>query len=498
MQGLKLAVRGRGGLLQLPGVPQRAAGRGESQCAGRKAGDRADTVIQLRLPAQNGPLQQPLLPLCGLPGLLPLRAGLSLPGGKPGERGGIVCSKRPEQVLGQFGGPLGLRSLPPQQDQREDEGGKPSSGDGKADGQRNKAQPRARQHCGGARQQDREFFRHADGVEHVPLHLYVPRALRGFIRAAASKAGQVLRLFRQLHADGGVELGRLQALGGVLQTAGQELQHLLIRKPCSLLRQRSAAGGKCRFALLQLRQTGAAAGSLRPLDTGAQGLQAAAPGLGLRAGGAQLHGLCLCGAQGGKLCLQLVPPGLQPGQQTGSVGIFVFQVAQLLLQRGGRRAFLAGGDKGAQPLLELGVARNGHAELPHEGRSLKHAPLRTAQRAAAVLGRQLRHGCAALRLIGAERAHGRPALRAPLDRDGAAVPDQVDRALHGAAVPRTVALLGGQILVFPRGALTRVDAIEHRQQEGAPRRFPGFVRQAQLVEPLMQGQRAVQLAEVCP
>ena len=66
------------------------------------------------------------------------------------------------------------------------------------------------------------------------------------------------------------------------------------------------------------------------------------------------------------------------------------------------------------------------------------------------------------------------------------------------AVPRTVALLGGQILVFPRGALTRVDAIEHRQQEGAPRRFPGFVRQAQLVEPLMQGQRAVQLAEVCP
>ena len=106
--------------------------------------------------------------------------------------------------------------------------------------------------------------------------------------------------------------------------------------------------------------------------------------------------------------------------------------------------------------------------------------------------------CAALRLIGAERAHGRPALRAPLDRDGAAVPDQVDRALHGAAVPRTVALLGGQILVFPRGALTRVDAIEHRQQEGAPRRFPGFVRQAQLVEPLMQGQRAVQLAEVCP
>ena len=233
-------------------------------------------------------------------------------------------------------------------------------------------------------------------------------------------------------------------------------------------------------------------------EMGAKVLQAAARGLGLRAGGAQLHGLGLRGAQGGKLCLQLVPPGLQPGQQTGAVGIFVLQVAQLLLQRGGRRAFLTGGDKGAQPLLELGVARNGHAELPHEGRSLKHAPLRTAQRAAAVLGRQLRHGCAALRLIGAERAHGRPALRAPLDRDGAAVPDQVDRALHGAAVPRTVALLGGQILVFPRGALARVDAIEHRQQEGAPRRFPGFVRQAQLVEPLMQGQRAVQLAEVCP
>ena len=478
--------------------PQRAAGRGESLCAGRKAGDRADTVIQLLLPGRHGLLQQPLLPFRSLPGLLPLRAGLSLPGGKPGERGGIVCSKRPEQVLGLFGGPLGLRSLPPQQDQREDEGGKPSSGDGKADGQRNKAQPRARQHCGGARQQDREFFRHADGVEHVPLHLYVPRALRGLIRAAASKAGLVLRLFRQLHADGGVELGRLQALGGVLQTAGQELQHLLIRKPRSLLRQRGAAGGKCRFALLQLRQTGAAAGSLRPLDTGAKVLQAAARGLGPGAGGAQVHGLCLCGAQGGKLCLQLVPPGLQPGQQTGAVGIFVLQVAQLLLQCGGRRAFLAGGDKGAQPLLELGVARNGHAELPHEGRSLKHAPLRAAQHAAAVLGRQLRHGCAALRLIGAEHAHGRPALRAPLDRDGAAVPDQVDRALHGAAVPRTVALLGGQILVFPRGALTRVDAIEHRQQEGAPRRFPGFVRQAQLVEPLMQGQRAVQLAEVCP
>ena len=335
-------------------------------------------------------------------------------------------------------------------------------------------------------------------MERIPLHLYLPRAPLGLVRAAASKAGQVLRLFRQLHADGGVELGRLQTLGGVLQTADQELQHLLIRKPRSLLRQRSAAGGKCRFALLQLRQTGAAAGSLRPLDTGAKVLQAAARGLGPGAGGAQIHGLCLCGAQGGKLCLQLVPAGLQPGQQTGAVGIFVLQVAQLLLQRGGRRAFLTGGDKGAQPLLELGVARNGHAELPHEGRSLKHAPLRTAQRAAAVLGRQLRHGCAALRLIGAERAHGRPALRAPLDRDGAAVPDQVDRALHGAAVPRTVALLGGQILVFPRGALARVDAIEHRQQEGAPRRFPGFVRQAQLVEPLMQGQRAVQLAEVCP
>lgn len=145
---------------------------------------------------RTAPCSSPQLPLCGLPGLLPLRAGLSLPGGKPGERGGVVRPERPEQVLGLFGGPLGLHGLPPQQDQREDEGGKPGSGDAKADGQRNKAQPRARQHRGGARQQDREFFRHADGVEHVPLHLYVPRTPRGLIRAAASKAGQVLRLFR--------------------------------------------------------------------------------------------------------------------------------------------------------------------------------------------------------------------------------------------------------------------------------------------------------------
>ena len=45
-------------------------------------------------------------------------------------------------------------------------------------------------------------------------------------------------------------------------------------------------------------------------EMGAKVLQAAARGLGPGAGGAQVHGLCLCGAQGGKLILRQLPPGV--------------------------------------------------------------------------------------------------------------------------------------------------------------------------------------------
>ena len=108
-------------------------------------------------------------------------------------------------------------------------------------------------------------------MERVPLRLHVSGTLRGLVRAAARKARHVLRRLRQLHADGGVELGRLQALGRVLQLARQLLQPLLVRQSGCLLFQRGTAGGKRSLAFLQLRQTGAAAGGLRPLDAGAQG-----------------------------------------------------------------------------------------------------------------------------------------------------------------------------------------------------------------------------------
>ena len=210
----------------------------------------------------------------------------------------------------------------------------------------------------------------------------------------------------------------------------------------------------------------------------------------------QSHGLLLHGVD----LLQLPPQSFrllgQAGQLSGPSGQAVFPLPQGLFQlRIGLCPLLAGGDQSAQTFFQRRVSAHKHSRLADEGRPFKDRTLHAAQHKAAVFPRQLRHGHAALRLIGAESAHGDAAVRGTFDGDTFSVPFQLDGTLHGAPVPGLVALLGRQAVVLHTGPLGGVDAVEHGQKKGAPGGFSRLVGQAEKIHAPVKLQCLMELSE---
>ena len=256
-------------------------------------------------------------------------------------------------------------------------------------------------------------------------------------------------------------------------------------RACGLLQFRGAARGLVRgLARLRVSQQLLLLLDLRPL---------------------RLRSLKSRDALGGllKLALQLTDAGsVQHGETAAQVvhlqlqrgdlpGFVVTAAVQLLFQTvvclGKRGLLLTGRNERGDAPLQLRVLIHGKARLADESAALKYLARHTEQRLAEVGAGDIRHGCRRIIIGTGELAHrGVGAPRRAQDSIVLTATAQIHASLHGAAVPRGIAVLVGQ-----RATRAGGQAIEHIADEAAPGGLAALVRGGDDVQTRLQVQRGV-------
>ena len=192
--------------------------------------------------------------------------------------------------------------------------------------------------------------------------------------------------------------------------------------------------------------------------------------------------------QHGETAAQVVHLQLQRGDLSGFV---VTAAVQLLFQTvvclGKRGLLLTGRNERGDAPLQLRILIHGKARLADEGAALKYLARHTEQRLAEVGAGDIRHGCRRIIIGAGELAHrGVGAPRRAQDSIVLTATAQIHASLHGAAVPRGIAVLVGQHATRAGG-----QAIKHIAGEAAPGGLAALVRGGDDVQTRLQVQRGV-------
>ena len=160
-------------------------------------------------------------------------------------------------------------------------------------------------------------------------------------------------------------------------------------------------------------------------------------------------------------------------------------------------ALLAGRDQSGNAPFQFRVGGYGQPGLANEGAAHKNLPGDAQQRFAAIGAGEVGHRLTGTGIEGAESAHGcgGPCGGPHESQVPAAVVNAVQAALHGAAVPGSVAVfLGDAPGLVP---LPAADAVEHGGEKSTPGGLAAFVGGLQNIQTVLQLQGLLfQTAEV--